>query len=938
MDYFNKNPQHFRLVFGAFLIVLLFVSGMSFYRFGSFSTDENLFTTPPSPLYVTQAFPATVNGQPGTHVDSVLVGDLILSVNNTKVRDAGQVLSELSQVPMDRMLSLGIHRSGENRSYEVSVLRGDIPDDFYVTLPSSAYVIHVAKGGASDRAGMEVGDLIYRINGQSFSTVFGADRILRSGGVGKTITYDVLRNNQHIALHVTLASFGLRFGTVVMVLSGLVFAGLGAFIGLARPRIRAARLLGLRLAVLGFAIVLALIRRELEISAESLPPMIAGFGAIFFSFPLHLHSAGYFPKERPSLIARKWILPTGYVLASVFTVAVVATVPTPAVPFYIGLAVMILYTVLIFIGFRKESTPEYRKLNRPLRWTGVVTVVCTLIFVVILVKISMQALTANIGYVGAILLMIPVSHIYVIGRYHLLDLDLRIRRSIQYNVVALVWRLGITVLFVWLMLQISEWKPELPGIRTSSSSIELLDAPMATERQEFFRTIILLVSAIGLAFLFWKLGHLGLEFLAKRFHRARYDYRRAAQELGEVMSTTLDMNTLARGIAVKLATLMHLKRVGVLFFRNEKACCCQEAFGFDGSEWSSFCVTNDHGLAEAIMQFHGEFRVDYLPEPIKSTFHVNQFQYLIPIRSKDTLVGTLLVGEKLSESTFAQEDLEFLRTAARQASVAIMNAFLYEEVAEQERMKHELSIARRIQMESLPQHTPAVHGLDIAGTSIPAWEVGGDYFDYLNGTEGSMTVIVGDVSGKGTSAALYLSKVQGILRSLHGFGLSPRDLFIRANQLLWSDLEKKSFITALGGSFCPETGTVTIARAGHLPLFVFRTGTQHTERITPRGIGIGLSNNDLFAAEIEEQTLRFSPGDVFAFVSDGITEGTGEGNEEFGERRLCEVLRGASAGSAGEIRDAIFNAVRSFTQNGTPHDDQTVVVVKIEASSASDPN
>ncbi|MDH3252683.1 MAG: PP2C family protein-serine/threonine phosphatase, partial [Ignavibacteria bacterium] len=274
-------------------------------------------------------------------------------------------------------------------------------------------------------------------------------------------------------------------------------------------------------------------------------------------------------------------------------------------------------------------------------------------------------------------------------------------------------------------------------------------------------------------------------------------------------------------------------------------------------------------------------------------------------------------------------DLEFLRTAARQASVAVMNAFLYEEVAGQERLKHELSIARRIQMESLPQHTPAIRGLDIAGVSIPAWEVGGDYFDYLNGSVGSLTVIVGDVSGKGTSAALYMSKIQGILRSLHGFVPSPRDLFIRANQLLWTDLEKKSFITAIGASFSPDSCTLKIARAGHLPLFAYRASSGETERITPRGIGLGLSNGDLFAEEIEEQTLRFQPGDVFLFVSDGITEGTGDEGEEFGELRLREVLKTTALENAGAIKDAVLNAVRDFTHNGAPHDDQTVVVVKI---------
>ena len=243
-------------------------------------------------------------------------------------------------------------------------------------------------------------------------------------------------------------------------------------------------------------------------------------------------------------------------------------------------------------------------------------------------------------------------------------------------------------------------------------------------------------------------------------------------------------------------------------------------------------------------------------------------------------------------------------------------------------MKHELTIARRIQMASLPHETPVVEGLDISGDSIPALEVGGDYFDYLNGASDGLTVIVGDVSGKGTSAALYMSKMQGIVRSLHAFNLAPRDLFIRTNKLLCSDMEKNAFITALGAYIDTTARKLVLARAGHLPLFYYASSSHNVELVTPPGLGMGLDSADVFATEMKEVTIDYSPGDVFLFVTDGITEAQTAEGSEFGEPRLAELLKSSATATAEEIRHGILQEVEAFSQDGLPLDDQTIVVVR----------
>jgi serine phosphatase RsbU (regulator of sigma subunit) len=379
----------------------------------------------------------------------------------------------------------------------------------------------------------------------------------------------------------------------------------------------------------------------------------------------------------------------------------------------------------------------------------------------------------------------------------------------------------------------------------------------------------------------------------------------------------------------KLSELMKLKRVGVLFFRDEASCSCLSAHGFDGNSWQRFCVMHEKELISSIRQFNNEFRVDYLPAVLKDEFHREGFHYGIPIRSKDRLIGVLLVGEKQSETTFQQEDLAFLATTAKQASVAIENAFLYEELAEKERMKHELQIARRIQLDSLPQSTPTVKGLEISGTSIPAMEVGGDFFDYLSNGNGKFTVVIGDVSGKGTSAALYMSKVQGILRSLHGFDLSPKDLFNRANKLLCQDLEKRSFVTVLGAEFDLEKRTIIVSRAGHLPLWHVDAVSRTVKKILPRGLGLGLNDASIFANEMEEKKVPYHSGDIFVFATDGVTEAHNE-QGDFGEERIHEIVLNHVESSANTIQSALLESLSLFTGERVQHDDQTVVIVKVQ--------
>lgn len=937
MSFFDNRPQVFRLLFVLLAAALLSLSAINLYRFASSSTDENAFWTSPGNLYLAEDVPATIikakvpeEYLSDVRMQSLRVGDLLLAVNGQTVNRLDELEARWNELPPTGSIEIVVFRPLWAKEVTFQVATDAIAPRSFREIPPSVYVLDVSKDGASDRAGMEVGDLILEINGQSFKDALDADRILRQAQIGKSIAYQILRGNQSQILHVTIAKAGIRLSFLVMILSGLLFMAVGIFVAISRPQFRAARLLGLAFICTGF-FMSVLARRSLDDRLDYLIGFLL-VGTVFFSISLWLHMSHYFPININGLIEKKWVRQVSYALASLSTV--LSLLVTKGWVFFLCLTVMILYNIIVSISTRKLCSSEYRKLNRPIRWGSMLGGISTTALVVIIALLESSKGGINIGpligYIGLTLAIIPLSFLYAIGQYRLLNLDLRVRRNIQYNLATGVWGLAALAALIFCLAGLSRLQVDFPNVQFVGTFIELVDEPIPAARQEAMGKILAMLLGIGATVLLWRARRFGQRFIDRKFYRSQYDYRRAAAELAEVMATRLTLDSLARGIVEKLANLMQVKEVGILFIRKEQQCCCAESYGLEEKRWRSFCLSVDEEVVRLIRDNRSDYRfsIEFLPAEVRPAFEKAGFRHIIGIRSAERLVGILLIGEKLSESPFHKDDLAFLAAVARQASVAIENAFLYEELAERERLKHELEIARRIQLASLPQTTPRVQGLEISGKSIPALEVGGDYFDYLNGLAGEITVIVGDVSGKGTSAALYMSRMQGIMRSLHDFGLSPRDLFIRANQLLCGNLEKQSFITAVGASFRTAQQQLRLARAGHMPLFHFHAARQEVDLIVPRGMGLGLADSQIFAEELEEMEIPYSPGDIFLFVTDGVTEAHNTAGREFGESELIRMLKDCNGRSADDIRDCIIAGVEEFAQKEQQHDDLTVVVVK----------
>jgi serine phosphatase RsbU (regulator of sigma subunit) len=305
-----------------------------------------------------------------------------------------------------------------------------------------------------------------------------------------------------------------------------------------------------------------------------------------------------------------------------------------------------------------------------------------------------------------------------------------------------------------------------------------------------------------------------------------------------------------------------------------------------------------------------------------------QAELVLPILSKKSLTGLLTLGSKAGNEPYYEEDLELLATLGDQINISFENALLTEKLREQDRLKKELEVARRIQLSSLPQADPQVPGLEITGVSIPALEVGGDYYDYLNFTDGRFGVVIGDVSGKGTSAALYMSQLKGMLQAGARHHRSLKDLLIEVNAITYQSFTAQSFITLLCGAFEVSARKLSLVRAGHLPLIHYSANEKICRQHLPKGLGLGLENGHIFKNELEEIDLPFSRGDVFVFYTDGLTEAQDAQGNELETAWVETIIQENGHASAIGLREKIMTQLHQLTTADSPRDDMTLIVVR----------
>ncbi len=266
---------------------------------------------------------------------------------------------------------------------------------------------------------------------------------------------------------------------------------------------------------------------------------------------------------------------------------------------------------------------------------------------------------------------------------------------------------------------------------------------------------------------------------------------------------------------------------------------------------------------------------------------------------------------------------------------------LLQTAAEKKRLEEELRIARQIQMSLLPRGPLGFPGLGVTALCIPAREVGGDYYDFFHLPDDRLGILIADVSGKGTSAALYMAELKGLVLALSQTHHSPRDLLIEVNRIISDNLDSRSFITMTYAVIDRRAGVMTYCRAGHTPL-IYRPAEapDDAQVLIPSGLVVGLripGAAEKFADLLDEQRIDLATGDIITLYTDGITESMNAAGDLFGDARLSRIIEEHGHLSSGELRERILREIEAFVGGADQHDDMTMILVKVDHAFAAEP-
>jgi sigma-B regulation protein RsbU (phosphoserine phosphatase) len=324
-----------------------------------------------------------------------------------------------------------------------------------------------------------------------------------------------------------------------------------------------------------------------------------------------------------------------------------------------------------------------------------------------------------------------------------------------------------------------------------------------------------------------------------------------------------------------------------------------------------------------IQSHEHEIRLPEQKRQFDQTFNVENL-LAIPIWVRGSIMAGL--GVINHPGSFSAPDLKLARAIADQASAQIERILLYHEMFEQAQLRTEVDLARRVQLDLLPRHLPSVPGIDMFASSRPAYQVGGDFYDFIVDKDRPFVFSVGDVTGKGLSAALLMTMTRSAIHSKAQFMPypTPEAVMRQSNEDLYNDFTRIGvFATAFVGQYEPGSQQLTYANAGHSPvIYRPRDGKPILLRADSTAIGI------LAVSHCRNQVLALRPGDLLVVATDGFSDARNMDEELFDLDRLIDLVDQLAERSPREIAEEMYETVNRFGAGHPQDDDQTLVVIK----------
>lgn len=404
--------------------------------------------------------------------------------------------------------------------------------------------------------------------------------------------------------------------------------------------------------------------------------------------------------------------------------------------------------------------------------------------------------------------------------------------------------------------------------------------------------------------------------------------------LAQVFNASLDLDEVLRRVMDEVIQAVHAER-GFVMLRD-----AQGSLDFRAARGIDQTTIGDPGFQVSrsiVARVAGE-GAPLLTSDAQSDARFNMRQSVmilglrsilcVPLRLAERVLGVIYVDNRMQAGIFTSADMDLLSAIASSAAIAIENARLYHAAIEKGRLERELQVARQVQAALLPQEAPVLPGWDFAARWLPATQVAGDYFDFIQHPDGRLGLVVADVTDKGMPVALFMALTRSTLRAAVYQAPSPQQGLEQANRLICADAMGGMFVTLFYGALDPAAARLAYVNAGHNPPLHYSAAQQALTPLARTGMALGV----LADAPYAQAEVELAPGDSVLLYTDGVTDALNPQGAEFGLARLEQILLDNPTLPAGELLDCLAQAIGDFTGSGRPFDDITLLAVRRSAN------
>lgn len=756
----------------------------------------------------------------------------------------------------------------------------------------------VYPNGVSEKAGLKPGDRVFELNGKKTESLDQFQFTMSSIPTGEKGYYLVERKGEILQIVIPVYKY---FHLIFYIFSflGLGFLINGFFVGISKPKELTSQLFFIFGAVssIGFTIYGGV---WYYVGSESFL-MYNYYVAGVFVYPMLFHFFTVYPifvdfKRRKLKIFLIYFYSALLGLPGLFPELLTFFKEQSPVVMILNYTPLLFVVGALIIFIRSYTRIKSPDLKEPLRVLviGMVIGFIGLIYYYFVFSLYIAKLGLNPIYrlPTLLVLAIPITFGYSIYKYRILDTEFFVKRGIVFTLAT-----GITITAYLLAINLLD---------------TLFDFYQFKNKQ-----LITVLTIILVIFSFSYITKLIKSFVDKRFYKSRYNYRKSLLDFSSELCCLNSIEEVTSQLNTTLRATMGIKNLEV---------------------WIKDINRQTNGIKDRLYLYlyqkdrNPKFLFDInlmeekVPEEFNQYIKENGIVLSLPVLIKDTLIGSINLGEKPENSPYTEEDIDLLKTICSNISIVYENSRLRLEEIKKNKIEEELKVAKNIQEGLLPNTNFNFDRLEISCSSQPARIIGGDFYDVIKLDDDKVLVVIADVSGKGLPAALYMAKVQALIRFASKIFKTPKEIISEVNKQVYDKFEKKSFVTVSLGMFDLKTNKVRFIRAGHNPAIFARNGS--IELLNTRGIGLGLDRDDLFNKNLDEYEIQLDRESLLLFYTDGLNEAMNSHKEEFGMERLINIIKQKKNMRPSEISSHLTDEINSFVNNAEQHDDITLVVVK----------